>query len=342
LQNYFQSNRFHYSTDVSDGDSKDVISKFLHDRSGYCVQFASTMALMARAVGIASRVAIGFTHGDRIADGTYEVTTFHAHAWPELYFDGIGWLTFEPTPRGDGQATLPAYTQNGRNSTTLGGPGANPTPEPNASASPNALGGDTGKLNRLGASDKTTGAPVAPASKHSFPTGVLLALVAAGLLLIGPAIGRWLTRRRRWAAAETDAARAHAAWQELADDARDLGIPWRSADSPRRAAERLVDTTDLVTAVPALQRLAAAEERARYARSLSDVGDLVADHKEVRRALAARASWVQRVAAVAMPRSTVATVVSATSNTVADVLDLIDTAIAWLGRVVVPRRLRRT
>ena len=104
--------------------------------------------------------------------------------------------------------------------------------------------------------------------------------------------------------------------------------------------DRLVATTRLAGAEPALQRLAAAEERALYARTLTDVGDLAADHKQVRRALADGASWQQRLLAVAMPRSTVTTVLTVTTNAIADVLDLIDAGIAWLTRTLVPRRLR--
>jgi transglutaminase-like putative cysteine protease len=344
LQLFFQSDRFHYTTDVADGSDKNVIASFLRDGRGYCVQFSSTMALMARAVGIASRVAIGFTRGDKQKDGSYQVTTLHAHAWPELYLNGIGWLAFEPTPRSDGQAQLPAYTQAGQgDGSAATGPGSSPAPTNSASPGPNGL---QGKQDRINASDKlppgSPGDPSAPSSGGGFLPVWLLGLVVLGLLLIFPATGRWLTRRRRWAAAETDAARAHAAWRELGDDARDLGLSWRTDDSPRRAADRLAATTRLAGAEPALQRLAAAEERALYARTLTDVGDLTADHKQVRRALADSASWQQRLLAVAMPRSTVTTVLTVSTNAIADMLDLIDAGIAWLTRTLVPRRLRRT
>jgi transglutaminase-like putative cysteine protease len=345
LQAYFHSSKFHYSLDVSDGDSKNVIARFLRDGRGYCVQFASTMALMARVVGIPSRVAIGFTHGDRQSDGSFQVTSSHAHAWPELYLSGLGWLTFEPTPRGDGQADPPSYTQP-NTGTSKGGtntPGASPTPQASASA---AAGTDpSGKRRSLDSGDAastTTNTPSSPSSSHTLVAGVLTALVVLALLLMLPAAARWLTRRRRWGAAETDAARAHAAWGELGDDVRDLGYGWRSDDSPRRAADRLAASATLGDAEPALYRLAAAEERALYARTLDSVGDLLADHKQVRRALAAQATRRQRLLAVAVPRSTVTAVVSVTTNAIADVLDLIDAAIAWLGRMVVPKRLRRT
>ena len=67
------------------------------DRSGYCQQFAGSMALMLRMVGIPSRVVSGFAPG-RYDEGAYEVRDTDAHSWVEVYFRGIGWVTFDPTP----------------------------------------------------------------------------------------------------------------------------------------------------------------------------------------------------------------------------------------------------
>lgn len=97
LQNYFRDN-FAYSLDVPPLEGGDAYAAFLERRSGYCEQFASTFAAMARAIGIPSRVAIGFTPGESTGPNTYVVRSQHAHAWPEVWFDGLGWLMFEPTP----------------------------------------------------------------------------------------------------------------------------------------------------------------------------------------------------------------------------------------------------
>ena len=97
LQNWFRT-EFTYSLDVPAGTGADATLDFIAARAGYCEQFSSTMALLARLIGIPSRVAIGFTPGDASPDGTYVVRSQHAHAWPELWFDGIGWVLFEPTP----------------------------------------------------------------------------------------------------------------------------------------------------------------------------------------------------------------------------------------------------
>jgi transglutaminase-like putative cysteine protease len=71
-------------------------------KQAYCVYYASAEVLMLRSVGIPARMAVGFTQGER--DGnTYVVRRLNSHAWPEVYFPGIGWVEFEPTA---GQAPL--------------------------------------------------------------------------------------------------------------------------------------------------------------------------------------------------------------------------------------------
>lgn len=101
LQDYFR-NGFTYSLDVPPIEDADATLQFLERRSGYCEHFASTFALFARFLDLPSRVAIGFTPGDRADSDSgaavYTVRSMHAHAWPEVWFDGIGWVLFEPTP----------------------------------------------------------------------------------------------------------------------------------------------------------------------------------------------------------------------------------------------------
>lgn len=113
IQDYLRSDAFSYSlsTPVAegyDGSGMGVLEQFLEQKSGYCVHFSAAMAVMAREVGIPSRIAVGYTAGSRanqydtLVDGVemrgYEVTGRDAHAWPELYFEGLGWVPFEPTP----------------------------------------------------------------------------------------------------------------------------------------------------------------------------------------------------------------------------------------------------
>jgi protein-glutamine gamma-glutamyltransferase len=69
------------------------------ERRGYCQQFSGVMALMLRMVGIPARVAAGFSPGSYNADsGEFRVRDLDAHSWVEVYFTGIGWVPFDPTP----------------------------------------------------------------------------------------------------------------------------------------------------------------------------------------------------------------------------------------------------
>lgn len=92
---------FKYSENVPAGHSGGELARFLFQtRAGYCEQFAGAMAVLVRSLGYPARVAVGFLPGDYdVATGTYRVSARHAHAWPEVYFDKIGWVPFEPTPR---------------------------------------------------------------------------------------------------------------------------------------------------------------------------------------------------------------------------------------------------
>jgi transglutaminase-like putative cysteine protease len=84
------------------------LSSFLFDDvGGYCQQFSGAMALMLRMVGIPARVVSGFAPGRYVAaDDLYEVSDTDAHSWVEVYFVGIGWVAFDPTP-----AAAPAAAQ---------------------------------------------------------------------------------------------------------------------------------------------------------------------------------------------------------------------------------------
>ena len=105
-----------YSTEPPQGHSGRAMQQFLDSRTGYCEQFAGTMAVMLRSLGIPARVAVGFSPGELIEDaagnrgGTYTISNANAHAWPEVLFPGFGWIAFEPTPRTDGNVLVPTAT----------------------------------------------------------------------------------------------------------------------------------------------------------------------------------------------------------------------------------------
>ena len=110
-----QSGGFVYDTGISPGHEADTISVWLFDeenpdrRRGYCEQFATSMALMARTLGIPSRVVLGFTPGERIGANQVIVRDKNAHAWVELWIPSQGWVMFDPTPRSDGANPTTTY-----------------------------------------------------------------------------------------------------------------------------------------------------------------------------------------------------------------------------------------
>ncbi|MDQ1689117.1 MAG: hypothetical protein QOK42_2092 [Frankiaceae bacterium] len=333
LQEFFQT-QFKYTTDIQDGNGNDALERFLlEDRRGYCEQFASAMAAMARVLQIPARVDIGFTPGTKDGDG--QVVTVHdAHAWPELWFDGIGWLAFEPTPRPDGQAKPPPYTL--KAVTTPGGP--RPTDQPSTAPTPGASSTPKSRIDDLApeklGSTKTS---------SSGPSGLLIAgLVGLVLLflLALPGLARVVMRRRRWAAAETPASAAHAAWSELHATVRDLGAEWNRSETPRAIVRRLIGGLGQDTdAAGAARRIGAAEERARYARWTDETSgtgaeQLKADTSAVSAALRTAASRRTRWRALVLPRSVLAAAFHGLTGAVADVLDGVDAILAAAGRLV--------
>ncbi|HET9588181.1 MAG TPA: transglutaminase-like domain-containing protein [Anaerolineales bacterium] len=78
--------------------NQDLLEWILFDyKQAYCVYYASSEILMLRSLGIPARMAVGFAQGERADENRFTVRSFHAHAWPEVYFPGIGWVEFEPT-----------------------------------------------------------------------------------------------------------------------------------------------------------------------------------------------------------------------------------------------------
>lgn len=110
-QFFTAANGFVYDTKTADATDTDALADFvLNGKRGFCEQFASAMAVMLRAVGIPSRVAIGFTSGTVNGDHL-SISSEDAHAWVEVYFGTKGWVSFDPTPLVDGRGIVPPYLQ---------------------------------------------------------------------------------------------------------------------------------------------------------------------------------------------------------------------------------------
>jgi TgpA N-terminal domain/Transglutaminase-like superfamily len=335
IQSRLRGSDFRYTTEVQDtlGDATGVhaVAAFLVQRAGYCVHFASTMAVLARDLGIPARVAVGFTAGEKQKDGSHVIKTHDAHAWPELYFSGVGWVAFEPTPAGS-RTPSPGFS-NGAGVPTgapdTANPSGGPTPTPSSTAgiAKGARVQDNSNIpNRRGGAIELAGRQL-----PLLPIGIALAVVLVALI---PLFARTWIRRERWRRATTPAGLAAATWAELLDTLLDYGYEWRASDPPRSGAERLVAAHGLTgEASEALRRLASATERSRYAAELGAVGDLRADVETVRAILREQAGHWERVRALFLPRSA-RSVSRAISDRFADLLDGLDN----LGSRVRPRR----
>jgi transglutaminase-like putative cysteine protease len=279
LQNWFREDGgFTYSlVQAPSGNGSDALVEFLSDgpggRTGYCEQFASAMGVMARELGIPARLGIGFLNPDPDGPNSWVYSSRDMHAWPELYFDGAGWVRFEPTPSGRAE-DVPPYTVPGS------GAEDNPSNSPSASASTSAPVQPSrprdSETAATAADDEASGGSGVPWLPVLGGLGGLV-VVAGGLLL--PRTLRSRRRERRLASGF-----AEPVWAELHDTAIDLGVPWPRGRSPRdtravlvehfgapvgpQTAERPAHGPELAPeAVGALDRLVHTLELDRYSRS---------------------------------------------------------------------------
>jgi transglutaminase-like putative cysteine protease len=273
LQNWFRNN-FEYSTEVQAGHGNNAIENFLQIRKGYCEQFAATFAVMARTLGIPSRVAVGFTPGRLRSDGWYSVLGRNSHAWPEIWFDGIGWVDFEPTPqRGipgaedytgvpaaqdetvpdavtpePGAVTLPATP------TTVFSPPTTIRPRTDSPTDPDA---------RTPALPSGTATPTTPDDGGSALPWVLLAIpVIMLLLLVFPVVARrW---NRRVARQQGTQQRVNLAWQHACRAAARAGVEGSPAMTSREWSSATAHK--LPVAARPMASLAAVVDRVDFAR----------------------------------------------------------------------------
>jgi transglutaminase-like putative cysteine protease len=321
LQNYFLNPRnFTYSLNGPTGNGFAPLVAFLTTHpQGYCQQFAAAMALMARVLKIPSRVATGFTTGVRVGtSAAFQVDNHDAHAWPELYFEGIGWLRFEPTPRGDSQTAPPAYGNLtvaeikalGKSSST----GSTTITTP-AARDPHQIGRGSTGAGKTGSGSSGLSLPFSGRT-----LGTIIAIVVLALIIVALPLLRSSSRRRRLRSTGDPRAVALLAWRETMRDAYDLGHISSVTDSPRQAARRLTDSAGLTgSAVVALDRLARAVERARYAPLAGDATGLLDAAAAVSVAMYATASRRTRLRARMFPPSTMARVGDGWSRSVAAV-----------------------
>jgi hypothetical protein len=314
LQSFFHDGDFEYSETAPvdngyDGTGGDVIAKFLKAKSGYCIHFASAMAVMARSLGIPARIAVGFLPGKQIAaEGrrtAFEVSSHDLHAWPELYFDGVGWIRFEPTvSRGDvpsyadlAQPNVPAVSATANSATTAPSTQTKaPAPETTAAPTSSAI---------------ATGGTTTRTSTDSSLLTLLVLLVIIVLALV-PAAIRSVQRARRLRRIADRTAPVLTAWTEVLQTSMDVGAAIPDTLTPREVAAVIgggvasasgAGTVLTRVADPALTRLVDALERERFAQNATAYPGAVDDTRHVVSLVTRNASRRSRVLAVLFPTS---------------------------------------
>ena len=296
LQDWFRDPRnFTYDLKAGYGYGYQAMAKFLSARRGFCQHFAATMAMMGRELGIPSRVVVGFLQPERVEGNSWVLTSDNVHAWPELYFAGVGWVRFEPTPSVGAPFPQWAPKSAGTSFPTI-------LPTNNATETTDTQKGT--QATRPTTSDSAGGTHRGKGGGGSAPSRWWLVGALALLLALLPALTRLAIRRRRMTRPVEEGAAAESAWVELRDHIRDLRLPWNGSMTPRarqRAVEPMLEGD--AAGLAALRRLALTVERARYATSVPAGSAPSADAREVMSVISRTAEPGQRLRAFFWPAS---------------------------------------
>lgn len=260
--------------DVSKQTSADVVDAFLFEiKEGYCDYFSSAFVVMARSLGIPARWVKGYTSGvdpavsdqmrfgggltDPDGPGTYTVRNADAHSWAEVYFEGYGWIPFEPTSG----FTVPVPVPAGE------------APEPLPSTEPAA----TPETEVVPAAESNWRAPVI--------AGAAVILLAAAFVLLRKRRGALLWERIRYAGA-TPNQRIVREMEKLLKFMKRRGMKRESHETIRETFYRWGDK--FVSLKPDFDSIASRFERARYGRDAgaeTDAKDFEEAVERLRKAL---------------------------------------------------------
>lgn len=290
------ANGFTYDLQTAPASSSSALADFLfRGKRGYCEQFASSMAVLLRAVGVPSRVAVGFTSGHR-EDGARVITTEDAHAWVEAYFPGVGWTTFDPTPLDDGRTSLPSYLSS---ELYPEGPQA---PSSEEATPPGGSGPSESEGQRQDLVAPPPGRPQ-PGAGDGVWTTVGMSALALVLLAAPVALRSFRRRRRLTSIAEGSQGSAATAWREVLDEFWDRGTRPAATDTARRIASNLSERHGLdEDGTSAMRALVTAVERDWYAPAGQSVDPALPDVlRRIRESLhrSAPLGWRDRL----LPRS---------------------------------------
>ncbi len=312
---------FAYDTEVPASTSDQAMLEFLRTtKTGFCQQFASSMAAMLRTLGIPSRLAVGFTPGAADESGRrFSVTTENTHTWVEVLFPTYGWVPFEPTPnrRADVLGAYPYLdptapqpcvnpdgspcetTQGGQSQTGAGGQGLADSPT-------SALAREGTRPEEIGARGSVRGgdgpiaigsANVAPPTPFTARNALFLALLLGviALALVPPAHA-WQRRRRLRRAGSEPRSLILTTYDVFAGRAAELGFP-RSRGQTIEEYRRWVADSGSVGGgdLDRLSRLATDAAYAERDPGADDAAEATRSSDAIVRAMRRRAGWSQRI-----------------------------------------------
>lgn len=299
LQNWFRSD-FRYSLEAPvaknfDGTGVDAVAAFLEEQAGYCVHFAGSFALMARTLGMPSRIIVGYLPGTPTSQKqegqtVYTVATDQLHAWPEVHFDDLGWVAFEPTAT-RGTPTRFAAEQHTDTSTAA-------ATDPQPATTQNSIDVDETPVD---APDANRPTDTNTATSTPVPWPVLAGLAAFLVLATAPAVIRMSIRQLRMLRSRRGD--AGAAWAEIRDTLLDYSLDAPESETPRERGERLRTASGTSADDPAIQVLVTAIEQASYAPARETESDLSVPVRSVIRQLHQKMPAGTRLRATVLPRS---------------------------------------
>lgn len=278
IQDYLRNPAvFTYTTEV-DPSPGDSVSAFLESKRGYCLQYATTMVIMLRSLGIPARLGYGFLPGSYDSEsGGYIVRGKDAHVWPEVYFPSHGWVRFEPTPSIQ-TGVPPSWADPFADTFVV------PVPREVLEGGGYVVGPDTG-----GSVEPGDGTPTSDGGRPFLPAWAIRTIgIAVALGLFGAIV---LIRRRN-VAIERALHGPEGAWQRLADRLGDLA--WPASATPLEARSWVLR---------GLERLGGRPPGQRGSNALVSLSEAVSDHRYAPEGTGATQpqldSWVAEVVAEA-------------------------------------------
>ena len=226
---------------------------------------------MARAVGLPTRIAVGYSYGTP-QDGVWHVKNKDAHAWPEVYFAGLGWVPLEPTPGrganaagGTGDPTVSPRVNAQATQSTSSTTGTT-TPGAPTSGGTNTLRRDVGGGLSIDSNATAAGHDASPVRRFFVALAVLVAILVV-LALIALAVLVLIAFRRSWhrrhAVEPRD--RVLGAWAQALEHLAEAGVEPKPSATPIEFALRHAPAHGAGDAGPALMELAQLQTAALFA-----------------------------------------------------------------------------